>query len=133
MAGRSAAGPLGHGADAAATLGDNTADGVGVWGRSAHGIGVYADAANPNAVSFKANGVTQFARSGKLTIAAGHSSVTKTSVRVDPGTLVLATLQQVRAGVYVAAAVPDAAGDSFTITLSKAVSSATTVAWFLVN
>ena len=46
---------------------------------------------------------------------------------------VLATLQQDRAGVWVRSAVPNAPGDSFTITLNKAVTTATKVAWFLVN
>lgn len=124
VAGRSNSPPLGtSGVFAAATLGDNTANGVGVWGRSGHGIGVVADGANADAVAFEANGVTRFARSGRLTIAVGTSSVSPLfSVRVDPGTLVLATLQQNRAGYWIQSAVPDHVGDSFTITLSRVVS-----------
>ena len=72
-------------------------------------------------------------RSGKLTILAGHASVTKSSIRVDAGSLVLAVLQQDRSGIYMRSAVPDAAGDSFTIHLNKAVSSDTKVGWFIVN
>ena len=121
---------------AAATLGDNTVDGVGVWGRSAHGVGVFADAANPDAVAFKANGVTKFARAGRLTIAVGQSSVSPLfSIRVDADTLVLATLQQNHAGLWIQSAVPDPAGNTFTITLNKAVTGLVPmkVAWFLVN
>ena len=47
--------------------------------------------------------------------------------------LVLATMQQDRAGVYVRSAVPNAATSSFTINLSKAVTASTSVAWFVVN
>ena len=137
VAGRSNSPPLGAGGVfAAATLGDNTADGVGVWGVSAHGIGVFADAANPDAVAFKANGLTQFARSGRLSIAVGKSSASPLfSVRVDAGTLVLATLQRNQAGLWVQSAVPNPAANSFTITLNKAVTGLVPmkVAWFLVN
>jgi hypothetical protein len=133
ITGRSNAPALIAGAGAAASLGDNTADGIGVWARSAHGIALFADAANSDAVSLKATGVAQFKRSGKLTVAAGSGSVTRTGIRIDPGTLVLATLQQDRPGVFVRSAVPNAAGDSFTVRLNKAVGSDTMVGWFLVN
>ena len=133
VAGRSNAGPLAAGVGAAGTLGDNTANGIGVWARSAHGIGLYAEAVGPDAVSLKTNGIAQFARSGVLTVAAGTRSVRKTGIRVDPRTVVLAVLQQFRAGVYVAAAVPNAAGDSFTITLNKVVTKSIKVGWFLVK
>lgn len=133
VAGRSTAGPLVNGAGAAAVLGDNTANGIGVWARSAHGVALLADPANPDAIALKAQGVTQFKRSGTLTIVAGKSSVQKTGIRVDAGTLVLATLQQNRSGVWIQAAVPNATGDSFSITLNKAVSSSIKVGWFLVN
>jgi hypothetical protein len=46
---------------------------------------------------------------------------------------VLAVLQQDRSGIYVRSAVPDAAGDSFTLHLNNAVSSDTKVRWFIVN
>ena len=47
--------------------------------------------------------------------------------------LVLATLQQDRAGVWVRSAVPNVAASSFTVHLSKAVSASTGVAWFILN
>lgn len=133
VAGRSIAGPLVNGAGASGVLGDNTADGIGVWARSAHGIALFADPVNQDAVALKAQGVTQFKRSGKLTVKAGTGKATKSGIRIDAGTLVLATLQQDRPGVYVRSAIPDAAGHSFTIHLNTTVSKDTTVAWFLVN
>jgi hypothetical protein len=133
VAGRSNSGPLVSGAGQAATLGDNTADGIGVWARSAHGIGLFADAVNADAVALKAQGVAQFTRSGRLTILAGQASVTKSSIRIDAGSLVLAVLQQDRSGIFVRSAVPNATGDSFTIHLNKAVASDTKVGWFIVN
>ena len=65
------------------------------------------------ACSMARHGVTQSSRSGRLTITAGHSPVTRTGIRIDPGTL--------------------RTGDSFTITLDVAATTAITVAWFLVN
>lgn len=71
---------------------------------------------------------------------AGHSSATVTGVALSAAppfilkeSLVLATLQEHRAGLYVLAAVPDVKASSFTVYLSKAVTAATRVAWFIVN
>jgi hypothetical protein len=113
---------------AASVLGHNTANGIGVWARSAHGIGIFADAISADAVAISAKGLTAFSRSGKLVIAAGALSVAKTGIRIDAGTLVIATLQQFRPGVYVASATPDPVNDSFVIQLNKAVAVQTTVA-----
>ena len=133
IAGRSNSGPLVNGLGAAASLGHNTSNGIGVWGRSATGIGMFAEAINASAVAFKAQGVAQFNRSGMATIGSGKAAVTIANIRIDPASLVLATLQQDRSGVHVRSAVPNAAGDSFTIRLNKAVGSATKVGWFIVN
>jgi len=54
-------------------------------------------------------------------------------VALTTASLVLATLQDNRAGIFVQAAVPNISGSSFTIHLSKAVSANTKVAWFVVN
>lgn len=134
VAGRSNSPSLGTGGVfAAATLGDNTAGGIGVWARAAHGVGLFAEAVNPDAIALKAEGITKFSRSGSLTVKAGTLSVTKTGIRVEAGTLVLAALQHDRPGVHVRSAVPNAVGDSFTIRLNEAVANDTRVAWFLVN
>ncbi len=47
--------------------------------------------------------------------------------------LVLATLQQDKAGVWVRSAVPNIAGSSVTVHLSKAVTASIKVAWFVIN
>lgn len=64
---------------------------------------------------------------------AGASKATHTGVALTSASLVLATLQQHATGVYVLAAVPNVSGSSFTVYLSKALPSATKVAWFVVN
>jgi hypothetical protein len=84
-------------------------------------------------IAFKAAGPAGFSRSGVLTVPAGKSTATKTGVALTSASLVLATLQQARAGVWVRSAVPDVAASSFTVHLSKAVSSSTKVAFFIVN
>lgn len=118
-------------ATASGVSGENTTTGFGVAGRANAGTGVLADSLNGTALNVK--GVAKFSRSGKLLIASGTSSVTKTGIRIDPGTLVLAMLQHDRPGIYVRSAVPNVAADSFTIRLNAAVGSNTTVAWFLVK
>jgi hypothetical protein len=50
---------------------------------------------------------------------------------VTASTVVLATLQRVQSGAYIAAAVPKAG--SFTITLNTAATADLTVAWFFIG
>jgi hypothetical protein len=123
-------------------LGRGSGDGVlgtavagsGVHGRAtvAAGVGVRAENTAGGA-ALQATGPAVFSRSGLLTVAAGSSSATRTGVALTAASLVLATLQQDRAGVWVRSAVPNVAGSSFTIHLSTAVAASTTVAWFVVN
>src|SRR5712691_11914633 len=115
-------------------LGIAAGTGAGVTGQAtaAGGVGVLAQntAGGP---ALKATGRAIFSRSGVLTVAAGSSTVTKTGVALTAASLVLATLQQDVPGVWVRSAVPNVAGSSFTVHLSKAVSAATKLAWFVVN
>jgi hypothetical protein len=134
----------------AGTLGDNTGSGPGVTGESAAGTGVLGvshgagDATASNGIGVRAmasgsgtalsvNGKAKFSRSGTLIIPAGASKVTVSGVSLSEASFVLATLQAYRAGIAIAAVVPNAAAGSFTIRLTKAVTSSTKVAWFVVN
>ena len=72
-------------------------------------------------------------RSGTLTILAGSSSITQTGINIDSSSVVLATLQQNRSGLWVQAAVPSVSGSSFTIYLNHATNSNAAVGWFVVN
>jgi len=65
------------------------------------------------------------------TIKKGKSTVTVTTSAVSTSTLVLATLQKVQSGVYIAAAVPKAG--SFTITLNTAATADLPVGWFFIG
>ncbi len=130
-----------HNSAASAVYGQNDGTGFGVAGRASAGVGTLGDSADgigvwassQNATALKVTGTAQFSRSGILTIAAGKSSVTQTGVTLTSASLVLATVQQDRPGVWVRSAVPNVAGSSFTVHLSKAVSARTRVAWFVVN
>ncbi len=140
----------------AGTLGDNTGSGPGVMGESATGTGVLGvshgagaagltgDATASNGIGVRAmasgsgtalsvNGKAKFSRSGTLIIPAGALKATVSGVSLSEASFVLATLQAYRAGIAVAAVVPNAAAGSFTIRLTKAVTSSTKVAWFVVN
>jgi len=79
------------------------------------------------------HGPAVFARSGLLTVRAGRSSATQTRVALTKASLVLATLQQDRAGLWIRSAVPDPARRSFTVHLSKTAPAATNVAWFIID
>lgn len=133
--------------------GRNLGSGYGLLGESSSGIGLRADSAagyggfvstntgtalyaTANAAggtALQVNGPAKFSRSGIANVGSGASSVTVSSVALSASSLVLATPQQNVAGLYVQAVVPNIAGSSFTIYLSKAVPGATSVAWFVAN
>jgi hypothetical protein len=99
---------------------------------TAGGVGVLAENTT-GATALQVAGTAAFSRSGLLTVAAGQSSATQTGVPLTAASLVLATLQQDKAGVWVRSAVPNVSGNSFTVHLSKAVTASISVAWFVVN
>jgi hypothetical protein len=129
-------GVIGSGGESAGTgvFGEGGIGGIGVNGAAgdAAGTGVLAEnSVGGNAL--QVSGKAAFSRSGLLTVAAGSSKATRTGVALTSASLVLVTLQQHATGVYVLAAVPNVSGSSFTVYLSKAVTAATKVAWFIVN
>lgn len=79
--------------------------------------------------------VASFARSGVLSIGTGKSSATFTGVALTSTSLVLATLQNHLARLHVVAVVPNVAGSSFEVFLSRGIAKGETanVAWFIVN
>ncbi len=83
-------------------------------------------------MAFQASGTASFSWSCVLIVRAGRSAVTKTGVALTKS-LVLATLHENRAGVFIQSAVPDIAASSFTVHLNKSVTADTKVAWFIVN
>jgi hypothetical protein len=105
--------------------------GTGVLGDSADGVGVWAS--SQNATALNVTGKAHFSRSGKLAIAAGGTSATKTGLVLSSASLVLVTPQNDVPGVAVRSAVPDVAAGSFTVHLAKAVSENVHIGWFVVN
>lgn len=130
-AGSAASGVFGQNGSTGYGVAGQADSGTGVWGDSASSTGVLASSANGTAL--QVSGKAAFSRSGRLTIAAGKTSAIVTGVALSSASLVLATLQQHVAGVYVVAAVPNVAGSSFTVYLSKAPTASAQVAWFVVN
>jgi hypothetical protein len=134
---------------AIAVFGDSTADfgigvngqnhqngGIGVYGISnnAGGTGVYASSSG---TALKVQGRSQFTgkintnRSGLVTIATGSAAATKCGIPLDPGAMAHATLQQNRPGIWIRAAVPNAATDCITFYVNKAVASNTVLAYMI--
>ncbi len=113
-----------------AVVGQSLGTGTGVVGESPGGTGVVAS----GRTALKVQGPAVFSRSGVLTVAAGHSSATKTGVALTAASLVLATIQGNVAGVFVqGVTLVTGASGSFTIHLNKTVQAKIKVAWFAVN
>jgi len=113
----------------AGVAGANTGAGPGVYGSAFSGIGVLAS----GATALSVQGPAVFSRSGVLTVHRGRSSAVQAVIQLSAATLVLATIQDDIEGVWVRSAVPDPAGDKFTIHLNRAAPTSVRVAWFLVN
>lgn len=105
--------------------------GNGVVGQTATGAGVRARSSSGTGRALVVEGRAAFSTARRVTISTGRSSVKVTNSAVSSSSMVLATLQQRRTGIYVAAVVP--AAGSFTIYLNKAVSTSTLVAYFVIG
>jgi hypothetical protein len=104
--------------------------GTGVRALTYDGTAVEATTAVPQGYAGRMNGAVAFSRSGRATVRAGTDRVTVAVPDVRPGTSVLATLQQDRPGVAVAAAVPDPGRDTVLLVLTRRATADTTVAWW---
>lgn len=105
---------------------------IGVRGRgNPGGIGVQAIAATATDRALTVTGKVIFSRSNRSTILAGRSSLKVNLPGTTSSSRVFAVLHSNRAGRYVRAVVPTTG--SFTIYLNATVTSATYVAWFVLN
>lgn len=129
VAGSGVVGVVGVGDGNAGVRGENSGSGSGVHGDTFNGIGVLAT----GATALSVHGPAVFSRSGVMTVRAGRSSAVHTVVPLSRASLVLATWQQDVDGVWVRSAVPDPAGNTFTVHLNKAAPTPVKVAWFVVN
>jgi len=107
--------------------------GIGLLGQTDTGVGVRAFCGTNTGVGLRVTGKAAFDRSGKLTISAGHSSLTKTGIGLTSASFILATLQTNVAGLSIQAVVTNPSGSSFTIYLNKAPAVSVAVAWLAVN
>jgi hypothetical protein len=108
-------------------IGDDGVVGLGGTG----GAGVRALADTPTQIGLAVSGKVVFSRSGRTTIGAGRSSVKITLAGTTSSSRVFAVLHSNRSGRYVRAVVPTTG--SFTVYLNTTVTSATYVAWFVLN
>jgi hypothetical protein len=152
----------GTGANGIGVHGSHAGDGWGVYGTSRGGIGVFGNVPagtgvegsgstgvfgvagtqqgvgvlaqnNGGGPALKVEGVAAFSRSGVATVPAGKSQVSQ-SLPLTSASFVLATIQGNVTGLYVrGVTIATGASGSFTIHLSKAVTSNTHVAWLVVN
>jgi hypothetical protein len=139
VAGVDASADGGYGVQGSSTAGTgvqgSSAAGTGVQGSSAAGTGVLASSSTGTALDVV--GIASFDRSGSTvvpgSVGAPQTSVTVNLITLSPASLILATPQTYLPGVAVAAVVTDPAARSFTIYLTQAVTSAFSVAWFVIG
>ena len=124
-------GAAGHGGGTA--LSGFSETGTGSQGESITGIGVQAASTVGKALDVK--GKAHFSRSGIATVTAGHKSVTVTVPGGLAGTpLCFANLRSYRSGVAVAAVRSNwPSAGKMRIYLTRTVSSATSVAWMIMD
>jgi hypothetical protein len=103
--------------------------GIGVYGFSGSGPGVVAQSTDSTALQVV--GKAEFSTSGVATVKKGTKAVTVTFAGVTTSSIVLATMQELRSGIGVAAAVPGSG--SFTITLTRTAAVDTRVGWFVIG
>jgi hypothetical protein len=114
---------------------------VGVWGygpygvvgesASPTGVGVTAVAQSATSLALDVQGKVRFSRSGRTSVAAGHSTKVVTLAGVSASSRVFALIHSNRGGRWVRSVVPTTG--SFKIYLNGTVSSSTYVAWFVLN
>jgi hypothetical protein len=123
--------------------------GTGVWGDTTDGLGVAGSGSGANSVGvlgvgsvgvwasgawgIVVDGPSFFTTSGKVTITSGSSTTVTVPGGIAAESIGLAVLQTNRAGVWVRAVTTNVAAGTMTIYLNVAVSSSTTIGWFLVN
>lgn len=111
-------------------LGVNTANNT--WGSLGGFTAVGAYAPN-NLLALGVAGKATFSRSGVLTIPKNAQYAKVPDVSLTSSSFIIATLNQYRSGVWIAAAIPNVASDSVTIYLNKKATLATKVAWFVLE
>jgi hypothetical protein len=103
--------------------------GRGVHGQATTGTGVYATATTGTALAVI--GKVSLSRSGKIAVAAGATSATKTLAGVTTASMVFALFQTNESGVWVRAAVP--AAGSFTVHFNMALPTSASVAYVVLG
>jgi hypothetical protein len=81
------------------------------------------------AIGLQVIGKTQFSKSGVATVLAGQKNVVVSVSQTTDASFAVATLQQFRSGVYVAAVTKDTTASTIKIILNKTVASDTKVGW----
>ena len=83
------------------------------------GVAVKGSVAVPSlGYALETNGRVKFSSAGRIAVAAGQAKVVLSGLALSPSSLVLATLQTRKKGLFVEAAVPDLASSSATVYLT---------------
>ena len=98
------------------------------------GVAVKGSVAVPSlGYALETNGRVKFSSAGRIAVAAGQAKVVLSGLALSPSSLVLATLQTRKKGLFVEAAVPDLASSSATVYLNKPAPTAVELGWFVIG
>ena len=110
-------------------------EGIGVWAQTETPGGVALRADGPSVFNGRAEfaGVTEFNRSGVVTIPRGRMSVTTSGVMLTARTIILATPQNRAGDAYVHAVETDPAAGSFTCYLTARPATDVRIGWIAIG
>jgi hypothetical protein len=97
------------------------------------GTAVLAKGAGPGSTALDVKGTAKFSTAGRVRVPTGANKVVLTGLSLRPTSMVLATIQAHKAGLYVEGVQIDVAGGTATIWLSKPTTGQADIGWFLIG
>jgi hypothetical protein len=109
-------------------------NGVALEALTYDGTAVRASVAVPTlGYALETAGRVRFSSAGRTTVAAGQARLVLTGLALSPASIVLATLQTRRKGVYIEAVIPNPAANTAVVHLNKATPVPLDVGWFVIG
>lgn len=108
-------------------------DGIGVEAATWAGTAVLARASGPGSTALDVQGTAKFSTAGRVRVPTGANKVVLTGLSLRPTSMVLATIQAHKAGLYVEGVQIDVTGGTATIWLSKTTTGQADIGWFLIG
>jgi hypothetical protein len=107
--------------------------GVAVLGATYDGVALKGTTSVPQGWALQTEGPVRFSTAGRATIPAGKDKVVLSGLPITASTMVLATPQTRRKGIYVEAVVPNTQNGTATVYLNAATPAALVIGWFVIG